>query len=80
MSGAFYSILAVSGVIMRTPAATVIGTVHFNAYTGYDRTVYSFSILADCDSALYHALRVVRYWFTDMQFSKARHGAGEGGL
>lgn len=44
----------------------------FNAYTGYDRTVYSFSIPSDCDSALGHALRVVRYWLADMQFSKAR--------
>lgn len=44
----------------------------FNAYTGYDRTVYSFSIPSGCDTALRDALRVVRYWITGMQFPRGQ--------
>lgn len=44
----------------------------FNAYTGYDRTVYSFSIPSGNDSAVRAALQVVKYWLADMQFPRAR--------
>ena len=42
----------------------------FNAYTGYDRTVYSFSIPSGDDSAMLQALRVVRHWMFEMQFQR----------
>lgn len=44
----------------------------FNAYTGYDRTVYSFSIPSNSDTAVADALWVIRYWLADMEFPRAR--------
>lgn len=44
--------------------------VGINAYTGYDRTVYMFSVPTDSPSNMDNALLILKDWLTDISVSK----------
>ena len=52
--------------------------IGINAYTGYDRTIYMFTIPSEKQSYLDDALLIMKDWLTDMELSEEKVEAEKG--